>query len=148
MNSQDLNYLYKLISSDSIKSDDIFEHKQYIKKKMRDIYFNNYPLSNINNKYIYNNIFSYNYDYQRFDSNILYKDFAKVFYGISDYSSKTFFTNCGMSAISSLLLAINITGKYKINYEKDIYFETKQIIKQFYKKTFFKKKIYFFLKKK
>ena len=50
---------------------------------------------NYNNKKI-----SYSYSYLRFDSNIVYSNFAKDFYNIrSNIKEKTFFTNCGMSAI-------------------------------------------------
>ena len=77
---------------------------------------------NYNNKKI-----SYSYSYLRFDSNIVYSNFAKDFYNIRfNIKEKTFFTNCGMSAISALFLSLQkvIKNLEIVFLDRDIYFET------------------------
>ena len=51
---------------------------------------------------------SFRYSYARFDSYINYSDFLTDFYYINNkkYKTKLFFTNSGMSAITSLLMAL------------------------------------------
>lgn len=76
-----------------------------------------------------NNKFLYNYSYERYDSYINYPNFCSEFYKVKvtqKYKSKVFFANSGMSAITSLLLAINnILDKFSFIFpDKDIYFET------------------------
>ena len=79
---------------------------------------------------IFNNTkFLYGYSYERYDSYINYPNFCSEFYKVKvtqKYKSKVFFTNSGMSAITSLLLAINnILDKFSFVFpDKDIYFET------------------------
>lgn len=79
---------------------------------------------------IFNNTkFLYGYSYERYDSYINYPNFCSEFYKVKvtqKYKSKVFFTNSGMSAITSLLLSINnILDKFSFIFpDKDIYFET------------------------
>lgn len=71
---------------------------------------------------------SYQYSYARFDSYIDYKDFLKDFYHVNNkkYKVKLFFTNSGMSAITSLLVALKKVCKEHdfLFPDEDIYFET------------------------
>ncbi|MBQ7140081.1 MAG: hypothetical protein IJO32_01100 [Bacilli bacterium] len=76
-----------------------------------------------------NNHISYKYSYTRYDSYINYSNFCNDFYKLeknNHYKSKVFFTNSGMSAITSLLLAINtVLDDFSFLLpDEDIYFET------------------------
>ena len=87
----------------------------------------NNNLAKINKIFLNKNI-SYNYTYSRFDNYIDFKNFDVDFYNLNGkkYKSKLFFTNSGMSAISSLLLSIkNNLDDYSFEFiDNDIYFET------------------------
>lgn len=91
------------------------------------------PITNKNNTKVLNifnnNKFLYEYSYKRYDSYINYPNFSNEFYKLKktkEYKSKNFFTNSGMSAITSLLLAINnILDDFSFIFpDVDIYFET------------------------
>lgn len=105
------------------------------------------PITNKNNTKevnIFNNSkFLYEYSYKRYDSYINYPNFYNEFYKVKKtkgYKSKVFFTNSGMSAITSLLLAINnILDDFSVIFpDEDIYFETYD----FYNKYINKKNSY------
>lgn len=105
--------------------------KDEVKKIMHQKYDFNFPLTNLNNKYNFDNDISFYYEYQRYDSKLNYKNFEKNFYNLTDVHSKTFFTSCGMSSIYSVLYSLSKNGKYKFKYAKDIYFETQKLIRAF-----------------
>ena len=71
---------------------------------------------------------SFRYSYARFDSYINYSDFLADFYYVNNkrYKTKLFLTNSGMSAITSLLMALKQKCKdHQFLFpDKDIYFET------------------------
>lgn len=105
------------------------------------------PITNKNNTKVLNifdnNKFLYEYSYKRYDSYINYPNFCNEFYKVKKtkkYKSKVFFTNSGMSTITSLLLAINnILNDFSVIFpDEDIYFETYD----FYNKYINKKNSY------
>lgn len=102
--------------------------KLEINPLLRSKYLINLPLTNKNNKYFIKEDYTFNYDYQRFDSDLKYNNFESSFYNVNDVHSKTIFTNCGMSSIFCVLYALSRLENYKVTYEKDIYFETQKII--------------------
>ena len=82
---------------------------------------------------------SFCYSYARFDSYINYSDFLNDFYCINNkkYKTKLFFTNSGMSAITSLLMALKkICKNYQFLFpDKDIYFETYDFYNKYIKEN-------------
>lgn len=82
---------------------------------------------------------SFRYSYARFDSYINYSDFLSDFYYINNkkYKTKLFFTNSGMSAITSLLMALKqICKDYKFLFpDKDVYFETYDFYNKYIKEN-------------
>ena len=82
---------------------------------------------------------SFRYSYARFDSYINYSDFLTDFYYINNkkYKTKLFFTNSGMSAITSLLMALKqICKDYKFLFpDKDVYFETYDFYNKYIKEN-------------
>lgn len=128
MKNKDLSYLYVLINKKQKDYNNVFEHKQYIKSELHKMYDNHYPISNINSIYKNKGQYNYNFEYQRYDAKLEYKDFVKTFYDVN-YPSKVIFTNCGMSSIYSVLQSLK-TNKYNgIKYQNDTYFETQKNIK-------------------
>lgn len=123
MNNNERKYFEKIFDT-KIKS------KKSVINLLRKKYNLNYQLTNINELNYVDDIYKYNYNYQRFDSNLSYNDFEETFYNIKETTSKTIFTNCGMSSIFALLFSLSKTGKYKIKLERDSYFETQQLIKK------------------
>ena len=103
--------------------------KAEINSLLRVKYRIDLPLTNKNNDFFIKENYTFNYNYQRFDSQLNYNDYVSNFYNINDIHSKTIFTNCGMSSIFCVLYAISRIGNYKVVYEKDTYFETQKIIK-------------------
>lgn len=101
-------------------------------KKFILINTNKFPISITNNgtnknyKFDNKNI-SYFYTYSRFDGYINYATMLQDFYCVkrNNYKTKVFFTNSGMSAISSVLYSIDLMYKdYDfVFYKDDIYFE-------------------------
>ena len=110
--------------------------EEYIKIKRRGLLsLQENNKINITNRYIENNInlfknpkLSFQYTYTRFDSYINYFDFLNDFYLVNNkkYKNKLFFTNSGMSAITSLLMSLKkICNSYSFVFpDSDIYFET------------------------
>lgn len=95
-------------------------------------------LRNMNNKKYYHCLtnfdqrsfkskkFQYNYTYERFNGFISIFNFANDFYGIDKkYKTNTYFTNCGMSAIASVLSSVISSNGSNVDmmYE-ETYFET------------------------
>lgn len=82
---------------------------------------------------------SFRYSYARFDSYINYSDFLTDFYYINNkkYKTKLFFTNSGMSAITSLLMAVKqICKDYQFLFpDKDVYFETYDFYNKYIKEN-------------
>lgn len=82
---------------------------------------------------------SFRYSYARFDSYINYSDFLTDFYYINNkkYKTKLFFTNSGMSAITSLLMALKqIYKDYQFLFpDKDVYFETYDFYNKYIKEN-------------
>lgn len=123
MNKDEKNYFEALLNK-KISS------KKNINKLLKEKYIHNYPLTNINKTNNTTDIYNFNYNYQRFDSSLTYNDFEKTFYNIKGISSKTIFTNCGMSSIFAVLFNLSKIGNYKITLAKDSYFETQQLLKK------------------
>ena len=115
----------------TIKTNDIFEIldiKERVVKELRDKnekkYYHN--LTNNNQISFKNNILSYDYTYERFNGFIEIDKFVNNFYKINkSYLTYNYFTNCGMSAIISLLTSIVLSNNCSIDllYE-ETYFET------------------------
>ena len=142
--NEDISYLKSVLKiNQKIKCDNVFECKQILKKKLKEKYYNAFPLSNINSKNNFNSIYKYNYEYQRYDSTLSYKNFVETFYNIKKSHSKVLFCNSGMSAITSLLYSIYYSTNYAIEYSKDIYFETQKLIGIIYNNRNIRKKILF-----
>lgn len=82
---------------------------------------------------------SFRYSYARFDSYINYSNFLTDFYYINNkkYKTKLFFTNSGMSAITSLLMALKqICKDYRFLFpDKDVYFETYDFYNKYIKEN-------------
>ena len=106
-----------------------FSDKHEIKNRIKKIYDQNLPCSNVNSTINISLNFDFKYEYQRYDSMLSYKEYDKLFYNIHNLHTKTIFTNCGMSAIYSLLLSFKMFGNYNFIKEKDIYFETNKLLK-------------------
>ena len=87
---------------------------------------------------------SFRYSYARFDSYIHYSNFLSDFYYVNNkkYKTKLFFTNSGMSAITSLLIALKqICKGYQFLFpDKDIYFESYDFYNKYIKEKTNKKK--------
>ena len=116
--------------------------KKDVNMLLRNKYNKYYSLTNINSVNKINSEYIYDYEYQRYDSKLIYKDFEKNFYNLQNVHAKTIFTNCGMSAIFSVLHSLSNNRNFKIIFSKDIYFETQQIIKKLNLKK--GKKIYYY----
>lgn len=123
MNNNEIKYFEKCLKK-KITS------KSNINNLLREKYNHNYALTNINKLNNITDIFNYNYNYQRFDSNLTYENYDENFYNIKGINSKTIFTNCGMSSIFALLFNLSKIGKYKLKIAKDSYFETQQLLKK------------------
>lgn len=122
MNKNEKEYFYCLYNEN-------FSNKYEIKNKIKKIYEQNLPYSNVNSSINISLNFNFKYEYQRYDSMLSYKEYDKLFYNIQNLHTKTIFTNCGMSAIYSLLLSFKMFGNYNFVKEKDIYFETNKLLK-------------------
>lgn len=130
--NKDIEYLYNILSKKPKKFKKKFDYKEDIKKELHLQYDRFLPLTNQNNDYNYiNDKFNYTFNYQRYDSNLSYDKFIKNFYNLSNVHSKIIFTNCGMSSIFGVLSSFAVSGKYRLIYDKDIYFETQKIINNF-----------------
>lgn len=132
---------YKIDISNSLSLEEFSKLK-------RDLFISELRNKNltVTNNYLNKNIINYSskkidytYSYLRFDSNINYLGFVKEFYSIKyNFKEKTFFTNCGMSTITSILLSLQMSLKnFNIIFpDKDIYFETFDFYNKFIKKNY------------
>ena len=107
---------------------DIFKKKEEIicnlRNKSREKYYHH--LTNNNQIGFKNKYFTYQYTYERFNGFIDIKKFANKFYGVTDeYISQTYFTNCGMTSVISLISSLCLSNNVQIDllYE-ETYFET------------------------
>lgn len=140
--NDDIKYLEEHLGlKNTKKSCDIFLRKQEIKRKLKEKYYLNFPLSNVNGEKKYHGIYQYNYEYQRFDSSIVYDEFMKKFYDLNNVHSKVIFANSGMGSITSFLYSIYHVTNYTFAYKNDIYFETQKLIKIIFKNRLNNKKI-------
>ena len=107
---------------------DIFECKNSIIKHLRNDNREKFyhHLTNNDQTSFQNEIFNYNYTYERFNGFLKIENFANKFYNLSnEIFSETYFTNCGMTAIVSLLTSMCLMCDVSIDllYE-ETYFET------------------------
>lgn len=112
-----------------IKNINKIKLKQQAKMKIKflnEIYDYQNTSRNIQ-KYKKNNL-SFDYEYQRYDINIKYKDFFNELYGLEE--DNYYFTNCGMSGLSSTFYALKKLG-YKLFYQNQIYVETERLVKDY-----------------
>ena len=112
-----------------------------IRKKSRNRFYHH--LTNNKQVSFKNEIFDYYYTYERFNGFIFIDKFANYFYNIPEkYESLCFFTNCGMTAITSLLSSMCLLNNISIDllYE-ETYFETIKYINIINKK-FLEKALY------
>ncbi len=107
------------------------EDKCIIRTEIKNIFDLKYPLTNVNSCNEFNGEYLFRFEYQRYDAKLEYNNYDYNFYDLKNIHSKTLFTNCGMSAIYVLLNSLKKSGRFKLIYEKDAYFETQKIIKQF-----------------
>lgn len=129
--NNDINFLEKITKYKKDNYKNNFEYKQILKVQLKNKFIKHFPLSNINEQYDFDNTYKYEFDYQRYDSNLEYKNYFERFYNINDLKTKTIFTSSGMSAINSIINTLNQKAKYNIEFSKDIYFETQKLIKMF-----------------
>lgn len=132
--NKDIIYLEKITKYKENNYKSNFEYKQILKIKLKKQFIKHFPLSNINDYYNFNNNYKYKFDYQRYDSNLEYKDYFERFYNIKGLKTKTIFTSNGMSAINSVINTLSQKTNFNIEFNKDIYFETQKLIKLFKKK--------------
>lgn len=114
-----------------INSDKSIKDKHEFVKKLRQRKINKelHELTRID----YRKIKNFDYSYMRFDGIIKNLNFEKTFYKGSNYfeKSNSIFTNCGMSAISSLLMSLLCPQDYFIEIKDDCYFETYRLCSVF-----------------
>ncbi len=123
------SYLNKPLHLSEIKNiEQVLKVKERIINKMRKesrVKFHHH-LTNNNQVSFKNNFFNYSYTYERFNGFINVENFANEFYSIlSNIETVTYFTNCGMTAIVSLLSSTCLSNDISIDllYE-ETYFET------------------------
>ena len=123
------SFLKKRIKYNNPKNvNEVLNYKEKIVNKIKEENrkkFYHHITNNTQRKFVDGN-FSYNYTYERFNGNIQVENFSNDFFNLSaKYKTKTFFTNCGMSAIVSLLSAMCLYNNIEIEllYE-ETYFET------------------------
>lgn len=107
---------------------DILERKNVIIKNLRNDNREKFyhHLTNNNQISFKNELFDYQYTYERFNGFLKVDHFANNFYNIpNNIFSEIYFTNCGMTAIVSLLTAMCLSSDVRIDllYE-ETYFET------------------------
>lgn len=137
LKKKEIDFLNSFLTSKQvIKSytlDNIISAKDKIRSRMISKFYDyNYytlPTNKNEKQYRINNI-KYTYNYQRYDINIKVDNFFNRLYGIGYLPSLYIFTNCGMSSIYSILSALNLTGKFSMEFNDDIYFETYKLIMQ------------------
>lgn len=125
---------------------DILNKKEELIKELREqnekIYYHN--LTNNNQTKFNNDTFSYEYTYERFNGFIEIPNFANDFYKLKkSIITFNYFTNCGMSAIVSLLTSIVLGNNISIDLLYDeTYFETIKYLTMISKKKYSSKFLY------
>jgi hypothetical protein len=148
----ELNILIKYIDNfnydlKKIKSqNDLFRLKDEIVKQLRDNSVKKYYHHLTNNEQISfdNKFFEYKYTYERFNGFLNVENFAKKFYHLDNKNeNQTYFTNCGMSSIVSVLTSLILCNDMVVDllYE-ETYFETIKFINTLTKKDSTKKVLY------
>lgn len=138
---------YPLVNLDNIVSfKNLFEIKEEIVKSIRKKSVEKYyhPLTNQNQLCFETNFFKYSYTYERFNGFIEIDNFAKDFYKINrNLVNHTYFSNCGMSSIVSLLTSIISANNIAVDllYE-ETYFETIKYINMIADKSNIIKSLY------
>lgn len=112
-------------------SKDFLLNKDKLVKEMRLFYFNKY-YHNLSNKSAFGvnekNI-KYHYTYERFNGQVIVNNFIENFYRYPGFLHKHYFTNCGMSAIASLLTSLICYNDVKVDLMySETYFETIKLI--------------------
>lgn len=136
------NYDLKKIKSQN----DLFRLKDEIVKQLRDNSVKKYYHHLTNNEQISfdNKFFEYKYTYERFNGFLNVENFAKKFYHLDNKNeNQTYFTNCGMSSIVSVLTSLILCNDMVVDllYE-ETYFETIKFINILTKKDSTKKVLY------
>ena len=136
------NYDLKKIKSQN----DLFRLKDEIVKQLRDNSVKKYYHHLTNNEQISfdNKFFEYKYTYERFNGFLNVENFAKKFYHLDNKNeNQTYFTNCGMSSIVSVLTSLILCNDMVVDllYE-ETYFETIKFINTLTKKDSTKKVLY------
>lgn len=112
-------------------SAEFLHSKEKIIKEMKFYYFNKYyhELSNKSFFMIDEKGIKYNYTYERFNGQLDIDNFVENFLGVKDLLYKHYFTNCGMSAIASLLISLISYNSVKVDLMySETYFETIKLI--------------------
>ncbi len=134
---------YKFVSPSTIL--DALNEKEKITKELKKYYAEKYyhELTN-KDRYEIKNPFVYKYTYERFNGFIEINNFANDFYLLNkSIYTNSYFSNCGMSAICSLLSSIISSNNINIDlmYE-ETYFETIKYISMIMKNKSNKKMLY------
>ena len=123
----------QLSVNDLIRAKDIYAYTTKQNEKLKELLL---P-TNVFGRSLKNSNLEYQFNYSRYDSSLKIKNFLKKQYDLDGIEYRTCFTNCGMSAISVLLLVLNECFRTQITHQKDIYFETYLMIKKFKLNHFF-----------
>lgn len=139
------SFLQHPMSFDIQKLNDIVEIKSKIIKNYRFENFQKYYRELTNKDFVkFDDDFKYNYTYERFNGHIVIDDFTKNFYNLECEFDDNFFTNCGMSAIASLLTSMVCYNDIKIDLMyATTYFETIKYLVGITKQNEYSKKALF-----
>ncbi|MBQ8430399.1 MAG: hypothetical protein IJX26_00420 [Clostridia bacterium] len=112
-------------------SKDFLLNKEKLIKEMKFYNFDKYyhDLSNKSSFNIDEYNLKYNYTYERFNGQVTIDNFVEELYGYTGFLYKHYFTNCGMSAIASLLTSLSCYNDVKVDLMySETYFETIKLI--------------------
>ena len=112
-------------------SKDFLLNKEKLIKEMKFYNFDKYyhDLSNKSSFNIDDENLKYNYTYERFNGQVVVNNFVEKFYGYSGFLYKHYFTNCGMSAIASVLTSLLCYNNIRVDLMySETYFETIKLI--------------------
>ncbi len=135
---KEVEYLSKYLNKENFEIFNNNSNKTEIKnliKKQTIEKFKNFPETNLSydenkNIEIFPGLLINDYTYQRSGFNFT-KDFlVKKLYELEvDGAYYTFFTNCGMTSITNLLMSLNYIGGFNICLPQDCYYELTEFIK-------------------